>query len=65
MFFDREWSIMFFDREFNLIGEQKFERKKYFFGKVLIIKDGILIAPGDGQSRGENIRFQLFKYKNL
>lgn len=64
-FFDREWSIMFFDREFNLIGEQKFERKKYFFGKVLIIKDGILIAPGDGQSRGENIQFQLFKYKNL
>jgi hypothetical protein len=41
---DAEWSIIVLDAAFQVLGEVKFEKKKYNFLKILPTKEGILIA---------------------
>lgn len=64
-FYDRNWSIMFLDHNFKLLGEQQFSGKKYNFETVMVSNQGIYI----GETLKENLdsiqvyKFHLFKYE--
>ncbi|MBK8298582.1 MAG: hypothetical protein IPK91_15150 [Saprospiraceae bacterium] len=62
---DRDWSIMIFDLNFHLIGEQIFKGGEFNFKSIYIIPEGIMLAKinENGVDNENFIKLQLFKYK--
>lgn len=62
---DRNWSIMLFDYNFKLLGEQLFSGKKYNFESVMVSSNGIYIGetPQETLDSTKVYKFYLFKYE--
>jgi hypothetical protein len=65
-FNDRNWSLMFYNKNFEKINEQLFEGKKYNFESVNITDQGLFIAKTLDPALNTTMKytFYLFKYEN-
>ena len=63
-YFDGKWSIIVMDSNFNILGEQVFAAKKYFYINILITKDGLLVSlsnPSNSDYDKNFYKYELFK----
>jgi hypothetical protein len=63
--YQKPWSIVVFDENFQKLGEQDFEAKQFFPKDVFIGKEGLYISnakvPDSNGQPGFNLSFSLFK----
>lgn len=61
---DRPWSLQIFDADLRLIGEQDFPPRRYAFGDLLVVKDGLLIGNlHPDKTAKQSLSFTLFTLK--
>lgn len=64
----REFSIIIFDKDFNIIGETKFPGNKYFYKMSFVGRDGLYISENNlanPEFDEDKLVFACFKLENL
>lgn len=64
----REFSVIIFDKDFNIIGETKFPGNKYFYKMSFVGKDGLYISENNLANPDfdeDKLVFACFKLKDL